>query len=83
MFVSYVRAKIGIILESRKKKDVKITPLLSFSPPCPIDVWRWGKNAGWRHVKKSHVRFFHAEASQKNFSREIFSREGLPENFLT
>ena len=25
-------------------------------------------------MKKSHVRFFHAEASQKNFSREIFSR---------
>jgi len=83
MFVSYVRAKIGIILESRKKKDVKITLLLSFSPPCPIDVGRWGKNAGRRHVKKSHVRFFHAEASQKNFSREIFSREGLPEKYLT
>ena len=25
-------------------------------------------------MKKSHVRFFHAEASQKKFSREIFSK---------
>ena len=33
--------------------------------------------------KISHVRFFHAEASQKIFSREIFSRGGFPENFLT
>jgi len=29
--------------------------------------------------KISHVRFFHAEASQKNFSREIFSRGGSVE----
>ena len=28
-------------------------------------------------MKKSHVRFFHGKASQKNFSREIFLREGL------
>ena len=28
-------------------------------------------------MKKSHVRFFHAEPPQKNFSREIFSRLGL------
>jgi len=27
-------------------------------------------------TKKSHVRFFSAEASHENFSREIFSREG-------
>jgi hypothetical protein len=29
--------------------------------------------------KISHVRFFHGEASQKNFSREIFSRGGSVE----
>ena len=34
------------------------------------------------HEKKS-MRFFHGKASQKNFSREIFLREGFPEKFLT
>ena len=29
-------------------------------------------------MKKSHVRFFHGKASQKNFSREIFSRGAYP-----
>jgi len=33
-------------------------------------------------MKISHVRFFHAEASQKNFSREIFFCGGLPEKKL-
>ena len=33
--------------------------------------------------KKSHVRFFYGRPSQKNFSREIFSREASPEKFLT
>ena len=32
-------------------------------------------------MKKSHVRFFHGKASQKNFSREIFSRGAAPEKF--
>ncbi len=35
-------------------------------------------NIGGLRVKKSHVRFFHGKASQKNFSREIFSRGAYP-----
>jgi hypothetical protein len=36
--------------------------------------WHRPDFLGRLRVKKSHVRFFSAEASQKNFSREIFSR---------
>ena len=32
--------------------------------------------------KISHVRFFHGKPPQKNFSREIFSREASAEFFL-
>ena len=47
------------------------------------DQQKRGFDTGKRRAKISHVRFFYGKASQKKISREIFSRGGLPENFLT
>ena len=47
-----------------------------------IDAEQSQRTSSTAHEKKS-MRFFHGKASQKNFSREIFLREGFPEKYLT